>query len=226
MTNLTSPELWPLDATAAIFDFDGTIASTGDLWVEVDRAFLSRRGLEYDPSFSIEMAALGFTDGAQYCIDHFGLDETVQGICDEWNRMGAEFYASCVELRSGAEAYIRALKDHGIKIALATTNAREVIDSTMPRVDIDGLFDVRVHGAEVPRSKHHPDIYLEAAHRLGVSPRDCVVFEDIEPAVRSASRAGCTVCGVRSDDPSQDEKSLREQSDLWVESWTDIPVPR
>ena len=224
MTSHTSNQLWPLSKPAAIFDFDGTIASTGDLWVEVDRAFLAKRGLSYDPSFSVEMAALGFTDGAQYCIDHFGLDETVQQICDEWNEMGAQFYATHVELRPGAEAYIRALRSAGCKIALATTNAREVIDSTRPRVDVDGLFDVRVHGAEVPRSKHHPDIYLEAARRLGVTPSDCIVFEDIEPAVRSASRAGCITCGVRSDDPSQDEKSLRKLSDLWVEDWRDIAL--
>lgn len=224
MTTHTSNQLWPLSKQAAIFDFDGTIASTGDLWVEVDRAFLAKRGLAYDPSFSVEMAALGFTDGAQYCIDHFGLDETVQQICDEWNEMGAQFYATHVELRPGAEAYIRALRSAGCKIALATTNAREVIDSTRPRVDVDGLFDVRVHGAEVPRSKHHPDIYLEAARRLGVTPSDCIVFEDIEPAVRSAARAGCLTCGVRSDDPSQDEKSLRQLSDLWVEDWRDIAL--
>lgn len=213
--------LWPLKAGAAIFDFDNTIADTAHIWHEVDLEFLAKRGLPYTSDYPRRLAALGFEGGARFTIEHFGLDETVEDICDEWNRMGRDLYRNTVVLRPGAERYIRALKGAGIPCALATTNDRNVLGS-MRNVDVYALFDVCVHGAEVERGKDHPDIYFEAARRLGVDPTTCMVFEDIVPALRSAKRAGMLACGVRANDPNQDVEQAVRVADLWLDDWRDI----
>jgi beta-phosphoglucomutase-like phosphatase (HAD superfamily) len=77
---------------------------------------------------------------------------------------------------------------------------------------------------EVGRGKDHPDIFVEAANRLGVNCRECLVFEDIVPAVLSASRAGMSTCGVRANDPTQDVDKMRSVADLWLEDWLDVPL--
>lgn len=214
--------LWPFGFEAAIFDFDGTIAWSADVWNKVDHTFLARRGLPYTPDFSCDIAALGFAAGARYVIDRFGLDEKPEDICDEWNELARDLYAKQVSLRPGVEPYLVALRNAGIPLALATTNDPEVIRSLAPRVDIEGLFDSLVFGCEVERSKNHPDIYLEAARRIGAEPAGCVVFEDIVPGLLSAKRAGMTACAVRSNDPSQTIADIVEAGDLFLEDWRDI----
>lgn len=219
------PLLWPPAFQGAIFDFDGTVALTGGIWERVDREFLSARNLEYTSQFARDLSLLGFERGARFVVERFGLDEDPADICREWNRIGARIYAQEVSLRPGAAQYILTLRRTGVRCALATTNDANVIDSMKPRVDADLLFDARVHGSEVARTKEFPDIYLEAASRLGVDPGRCVVFEDIAPGLRSASLAGMTTCAVRSDDPGQDEKELARAADLWLDDWRDIALP-
>ena len=223
MTHRAPRELWPLAARAAIFDFDGTLANTAQLWRQVDMAFLSKRGLPYTADYPERLAALGFAEGARYTIELYKLNETVEQICDEWNRLGMELYRETVVLRPGAQRYINALRDASVPCALATTNDREVLGS-MRNVRIEELFDVRVHGAEVGRGKDHPDIYLEAARRLGVDPTDCLVFEDIVPALSSAKRAGMIACGVRANDSMQPIETAQSVADIWLDDWTDIPL--
>ncbi len=213
--------LWPPAFKAAIFDFDGTISNTAHLWREVDRIFLGMRGLPYDEEYPRHLSILGFERGAQYAIDRFGLHETVEDICNEWNRMGQALYETQATLRPGAEEYIKMLSAQGIPVALATTNDPNVLEA-MQLVDIQALFGVRVHGNEVPRPKSHPDIYLEAARRLGVAPQDCIVFEDIAAGIRSAKSEGMLTCGLRAADPTQDVEEVRGIADLFLEEWTDI----
>lgn len=215
--------LWPPAFGAAIFDFDGTLAATEGLWEEVDRIFFGQRGIEYDMLAHQMLATLGFGAGAEWVRQTYGLDEPASDICDEWNRLGHALYETRVELRPGAREYLAALRDAGMPIALATTNDPYVLSAMAPRVDVSELFDAVVCGCEVAHAtKDHPDVYLEAARRLGVAPATCMVFEDILPGVRSARSCGMRTCAVRCVDPSQPVEELRHEADLWLDSWTDI----
>ena len=212
------PSLWPPSFSAAIFDFDGTLAETWHLWRRVDEVFFASRGLEFDEAASETIATLGFAAGAQWCVERYRLRDEVADIVDEWNRLGAALYETSVQLRPGAERYLRSLRARGVRLALATTNDPHVLGS-MRHVNVGALFDEVVCGREVARGKDHPDIYLEAASRLGARPEGCVVFEDILPGVLSAQRAGMRAVAVRCEDPRQPERVLRSAADLWIDGW-------
>ena len=215
--------LWPPRFGYAIFDFDGTLAETSDLWRQVDEAFFAQRHIPYDHEAHIALATLGFAAGAEWCIDRYGLDERVEDICDEWNAMGSALYRTQVRLRPGAREYLLRLREAGIPCALATTNDIEVLLSMRANVDVTELFDEIVCGAEVERPKSHPDIYLEAARRLGAYlPEHCMVFEDIPQGILSAARAGMLTCAVRCDDPRQDFGALARLADTCLLDWTDL----
>ena len=203
---------------AAIFDFDGTLAFTAQLWREVDEAFLSKRGIAYTPEFPRMLTTLGFAAGAEYTIERFGLDERPEDICREWNEMGSLLYRTRVTLREGAEDYIRALRGLGIPVALATTNDATVLRS-MEQVDIDALFDEIVCGSDVSVGKDHPDIYLEAARRLGAPCERCMVFEDIVPGILSAMSVRMATCAVRSNDPVQVFEDVASAAHISIDDW-------
>lgn len=213
--------LWPPTFSAAIFDFDGTLASTADIWREVDELFLSKRGILYTKEFPRMLATLGFAAGAEYAIERFGLDERPEDICREWNEMGSYFYRTRVELRKGAEAYLKALRGQGIALALATTNDARVLRA-MELVDVDSLFDAVVCGSDVNVGKDHPDIYLEAARQLGAPCDRCIVFEDIVPGILSAKSVNMIACAVRSNDPIQVFDDLAAVADLSIDGWDEL----
>lgn len=226
----TPHALWPPRFKAAIFDFDGTISDTATIWHEVDRAFLSSRGLPYTDEYPRMLSSLGFEAGARYTIETFGLRESVAEVCEEWKRMGRALFESHATLRPGVQLYVHALTERGVRVALATVNDRDVLKS-LRHVDVEALFEVCVYGGEVARPKDHPDIYLETARRLGIEPTDCIVFEDIATGLRSASSVGMLTCGVRSFDPVQRVDEVRSAADLWLDDWRDIgpgaaPGPR
>lgn len=215
------PDPLPLGARAAIFDFDGTLADTAHIWYEVDHTFLSRRGLPYTPDYPTRLAALGFVGGAYYTIERYGLSETAEQICAEWTELSHELYRRTVVLRPGAKDYVQRLRSAGVPCALATTNDAAVLYD-MRHIDVASLFDACVFGAEVGCGKDRPDIYLEAARRLGMDVCDCLVFEDIVPALRSARIAGAQTCAVRANDRSQAWDEAKKLADMWIEDWHDL----
>ena len=216
-----SVNLWPPSFDAAIFDFDGTLAATSALWRRVDEIFFVTRGLKFDESASSILATLGFAEGARWCVETYRLRDEVQDIVDEWNRLGAALYETSVVLRPGAEHYLRALRGAGVPLALATTNNPHVLGS-MRHVNVYELFDEVVCGVDVSRGKDHPDIYLEAARRLGAQPSGCLVFEDILPGVLSAREAGMATVAIRSDDAHQPVGALKREADHWLDDWESV----
>ena len=209
------------DIDGAIFDFDGTLAVTAPLWKDVDRSFLGKRGIEYTPEYGTRLATLGFTAGAQWTIDTYGLDETVEEICREWTEEGYERYRNEITLRDGAAAVVEAFTNAGVTCALATNNNRELLGS-MRHIDIDSLFDVQVYGREVAAQKDEPDIYLEAARRLGCAPERCLVFEDIPEGIIAGKRAGMTVCAMRDDFSADQEPRKALLSDWMISDYREL----
>lgn len=213
-------DLCPFSYRGAIFDFDGTLADSLDVWKRVDDLFFSRRGLTYNPDYAEKLSTLGFEDGARYTIETYGLTDTPEAICKEWNELGCELYRTEVQLRPGAESYLRTLKQQGVPIALATTNDPSVIEAARPHIPLDELFPTRVHGCEVAhRTKDHPDIYLEAARRIAVEPCDCVVFEDLPTGIETAHAAGMTTVAVITGSTQQDVDRLVHHADYVIDSW-------
>lgn len=215
----TSNPLWPPSFSAAIFDFDDTLALTHDLWKQVDIAFLRSRGISYTPDVGRTLTMLGFAGGARWCIERYGLKDTVEEICDEWNSMGRALYATQVRLRPGAREYLAALRSEGVPLALATTNDPDVLGAMKANVDAYDLFDAVVCAKEVGCGKDHPDIYLEAARRISAKPGDCMVFEDLLQGICSAKRAGMKACAVLSNNPLQDEREVVGASDCTIANW-------
>ena len=166
-----------MDFNAAIFDLDGTILDSMDVWEHIDIQFLKKRNLPVPENYVTEICARSFEEAAQYTIDLFGLQETVEGIIEEWNNMAVEEYSNHVGLLPYALDYLLCLKEHGIKLAVATGLPEKLYMPCLKNNSILELFDALCSTDEVQRGKEYSDVFELAARKLGVAPEHCIVFD-------------------------------------------------
>lgn len=203
----------------AIFDLDGTILDSMGVWRQIDREFLGRRGLPVPDDYLEAITPLGFDRAAEYTIRRFSLKETRGEIIREWYQMAREAYENKVQLKEGAREWLERLKEGGIPLAVATSSDEALFVPALKRNGIYGCFDAFVTVKEVARGKGFPDIYEEAACRIGREPEECVVFEDILQGVRGAKMGGFCAVGVYDEDSARDEPSIRSIADYYIYSY-------
>ena len=204
------------DMKAAIFDMDGTIIDSMWVWNKIDLQYLKKRNIEMPLDLKRCIEDKSFAEVAQYFKDRFGITDSIKQIQAEWNDMAFYEYSHNVSMKKGVKEYISKLKSLGIKIGLATSNCQLLIDAALKNNELISLFDEITIADEVTRSKNYPDIYLLAAKKLGVSPKECVVFEDILPAIRGAKAAGMRVVAVHDVDSECNKEEMTSLSDLYI----------
>ncbi len=179
----------------AIFDLDGTLFDSLWVWEEIDKRFLSKRGFEVPPDYSETISAMGFRRTAEYTIERFGLSETPDFLMDEWMDMSRDIYAHEVRLKPFAKDYLYKLHSKGVKLGIATSSTADLYMPALKNNGIDKLFSIIMDTSEC-RSKDFPDIYLAVAEKMRLSPSECVVFEDLPVALKSAAKEGFKTVAV------------------------------
>lgn len=181
---------------AAIFDLDGTLVDSMWVWDKIDVDYLKNKGFDVPADLRSAIEHLSFDETAKYFKQRFSLADSLEDIKQTWVNMAYNEYAHNISLKPYAQELLAILKSHGIKIALATSNSDLLLEAVLKRHNIYHFFDVIVRTDEVKRGKDFPDVYLLAAERLNIHPQNCIVFEDILPAMSGAKQAGMKVIGV------------------------------
>lgn len=206
-----------------VFDFDGTLVDSMWVWDEVDRQFLEKRGLAYTDEFVEMIAVLGFELGADFVVEHFGLDERPEDIIEEWKELAQEGYATQVVLKPGAREYLEYCKEQGMPLAIATSLQRNLLEPALENNGILEMFDAICICDELQcGGKSNPTVYLEAARRIGVPADRCAIFEDVVTAARSAKETGAYVVGVYDGHKQQATEELKSVVDLFVTSYVEL----
>ena len=207
---------------AAIFDLDGTLVDSMWVWQQIDIDYLSKKGHAVPSNLNDEITHLSFTQTAEYFKNRFSIEESVDEIMNTWNEMAFNHYKNNVKLKTGALEYLKKLKESGIKIGLATSNSIPLLTATLKNNNAFDLFDSITVTDEVKKSKSNPDIYLLAAKKLGVEPKDCMVFEDIIAAVNGAKLAGMKVTGVYDEHAKHQVNNLKKTCDNYIYSYEEL----
>jgi len=180
---------------AYIFDLDGTLLDSMGVWKKIDIDFLSRRGIIAPKDYTDAVLTMTLPEAAAYTINRFTLTNSADELVQEWHKMAISAYET-IAMKPYAKEYLLALKKQGAKLAVATSSSLELFEPALKYHGIYDLFNAICTSDEVGCNKSCPDIFLLAADKLAVNPCDCVVFEDILAAVRSAKSIGMTVYGV------------------------------
>ena len=206
----------------AIFDLDGTLLDSMGVWRKIDVEFLARRGFAVPDDYIRAITAMHYAAAAEYTIRRFGLRERPEDVVAEWNRMAEEAYAHQVLLKPFAADYLRRLKEKGVRIAAATASAERLYLPALKNNRAEGYFDAFTTVPEVARGKGFPDIYLLAARKLGLSPADCAVYEDILAGVRGAKAGGFYTFGVYDPHSAYEWGDIRALADRSIRGWEEL----
>jgi HAD superfamily hydrolase (TIGR01509 family) len=189
--------------TAVIFDCDGTLVDSEPLAGRAWALALARHGYE------LAADGLAGAQGLPFEVVHarFAARTPLPDAEVFWHD-----YADALMPLLDAElatfpdaiATARGLRERGVPLAVASSSKRARLDRTLARAGLDGLFDVSVAGDEIEHGKPAPDMFLAAAERLGVQPRECVVIEDSPPGVAAGVAAGMATLGVLRDGVAED----------------------
>jgi HAD superfamily hydrolase (TIGR01509 family) len=201
---------------AVVFDLDGLLLDTEQVWDEVRESLTRERGGRWHDQAQADMMGMSSTEWSRYMHDTLGLPEPPE----ELNRLVVERmqerYRERLPVVDGA---VEAVRRIGARwpLGLASSSNRSLIDLALELMGVADLFRVTVSSEEVERGKPAPDVYLEAARRLEVAPERIVAVEDSGAGIRAAKAAGMRVIAVpnRHFPPPDDALAL---SDLVLES--------
>lgn len=207
---------------AVIFDLDGTLVDSMGLWRDIDIEFLGARGIAYKDDLQEKIEGMSFTETAVFCKSYYKLKESVEELKEIWNRMAEDKYRHEVQLKPGVLEFLIELKKRGIKMGIATSNSKELIAAVNEAYHFDRYISCIVTSCSVNKGKPAPDVYLEAARLLGVSPKECLVFEDIVKGIEAGKNAGMRVCAVEDSFSAGQRERKKEISDYYIESYDEV----
>ena len=180
---------------AVVFDLDGVIIDSEQLWDEVREGLARERGGRWSEEAQADMMGMSSTEWSRYMHEVVGLPEPPEEINREVVRRMLVRYSEHLPLIDGAvDAVKRVATDW--PLGVASSSNRELIDHVLELSGLAPYFEVTVSSEEVERGKPAPDVYLEAAHRLGVEPSHSAAIEDSANGIRSAHAAGMHVVAI------------------------------
>lgn len=181
------------------FDLDGTLIDSNGVWLQVDEAFLSKRGLVSTPEYIQMVSHSIFPAAARFTKEHYGLEEDPEDIMEEWRDRAYDAYAHTIPLKPGALELLEALRAKGEPMALLTASLPELCRAALAHHGLEGYFQGLFFAQEAGLEKRDPAVYPMAAERFGVPPGCCVLFEDAPDNCAAATKSGFTVVGVYDD---------------------------
>lgn len=183
---------------AVIFDMDGVIIDSEPVYNGIHEKMLRDFGVK--EILDVPEDYTGMTNSAVFKIvrEKYNLKQTVEEISAYQLKVILEEFSRLEdEPIDGIRDLLALLKEQQIKTAIASSSARKLIETVVKKFNLMAFFDVIVSGEEVPAGKPAPDVFLEAARQLHVSPEDCLVIEDSKNGTIAAKAAGMSCIGFK-----------------------------
>jgi HAD superfamily hydrolase (TIGR01509 family) len=207
---------------AVVFDLDGVLLDSEELWDEVRRNLAEEAGRPWPPDATRAMQGMSTAEWSAYLVGTVGLPGQLGDIAATVvNRIAAR-YKSGLPLLPGAVEVVQRLGSRWV-LGLASSSPRRLIDTVLESAGLAGCFSVTVSTEEVLAGKPSPAVYQEVTRRLGVDPRRAVAIEDSSNGLRSAAAAQLRVIAVPNAafPPAEDALAL---ADVVVDSLGDITL--
>jgi HAD superfamily hydrolase (TIGR01509 family) len=197
---------------AVIFDLDGVLIDSEQVWAEVRERFVREHGGRWHEGAAVEMIGMSSIEWSRYMHDELGVPLAPEEISDQVVERVGEVYGSHLPLLPGAVEAVRRISA-AWPLGLASSANRPLIDLVLELAGLAPDFRMSVSSEEVARGKPAPDVYLEAVSRLDIEPSRAVAVEDSTNGLLAARAAGLGVIAIpnRQFPPSQEELNIADR---------------
>lgn len=200
-----------------IFDLDGTLIDSMNVWYDTDRKFLRENGIENPPEdISERVKKLTIDKASELFINEFGLDCTVEYIINRIEEIVRNEYFYNIPLKSGVIETLDFLDCLEIPYGVATVTYRNLAETALKRLGIYGRMKFLMTSAEFPQGKKNPDIYLKCAEIMGLMPENILVAEDSLHCIETALNADFLTAGVYDILSDGDCAEIKKISDYYL----------
>lgn len=186
-----------------VFDLDGTLLDSMNVWNKVDIDFLGRYGYEVTPDYTDFVKRASIDEAALYTQKRYRIPLSPAEIIAEWDKMVIGFYKNEVELKPGVRAYLDDAKRLGFQLGVATALTRNNAVSALVKNNILSMFEAVITLEDVGKKidKSSPDIFLKVlnyvnARGTSITPSQTLVFDDVQAAASGARNGGFLTCAV------------------------------
>ena len=209
--------MWDGKITAAIFDVDGTLLDSMPVWNDIGELYLKSLGITGREGLGEALHTMSLEQGAVYLNGEYHLKKQVPEIVAEVLKIVEDFYRLEAPLKPGIKESLEWLREHRVKMAVATSGNRELIEAALVRNGILEYFGKIFTCTETGAGKDEPLVYLEAAQFLGSRPEETLVFEDAFHAAETARKAGFIVAGVYDDSNKENIFQMKQICDFYFD---------
>jgi len=192
---------------AVVFDLDGVLLQSEEVWDGVRERYVRERGGRYDEQVQRAMMGMSAPEWSRYLHVEAGVPGEPEAINRDVVELMLEAYRRELPLVPGAAEAVRRTAA-AVPLALASSSNREIFEEVLRLALLTDCFRATVSSEEVERGKPAPDVYLEAARRLGVAAARCAAVEDSHAGIRSAKAAGMRVVAIPNASYPPDEEAL------------------
>ena len=206
----------------AVFDVDGTLLDSMEIWENLSERYLESMGVKPEPGLSRILNTMSTRQGTQYLIEHYGLQLDIRQAMEGINKMLYGFYSCEAPLKEGVAECLEELKRQKIPMIVVTSSDRVNVEAAFTRNGILSYFQEILTCSEMHTDKTKPDIFLEAARRLQAAPADILVFEDVLHALKTAGKAGFQTAAVFDRYSAGQEKEIRETADYYLKTFKEF----
>lgn len=209
--------------TSAVLDMDGTLIDSMGIWHKIDEQFFAEHHLILPDGLSHQVNKMTMTEWAEFFIQEFHVQMTVQQIIDRIGEMAFTYYAEIIPIKPYVTEFLDFLDDHHIRYGVATATYKKSAHAVLHRLGILDRMQFVLTAEDVPSSKKTPEMFLKAAELLHAIPEQTLVLEDSLHCLQTAKKAGFQTIAVHDDAvPLHEQEKIRAAADLYGRNLKEI----
>lgn len=207
----------------AIFDVDGTLLDSMQMWINFGTDYLTLKGVDFPSDIDEIIQYFSLRETAEYFSENFGLG-TADEIEEDARRVTREFYFERVQPKEGVLEFLQMLKENGVRMYVATATYSSLIRPALERTGLLSYFEGIVTCSDVGHGKDRPDVFLAALNALGGDIEGAWIFEDAKHAIITAKDAGFSVCGIYDETEESNKDELVRLCDVYTDSFKSLTI--
>lgn len=205
-----------------IFDLDGTLIDSMRIFIGIVLGYLDEKGISYPDDLVKRLTPLGYKGSAKYIAEQLCDGCSVESIYGLFEAKTLQAYGESIPLKANVEVTLRKLHETGASLNVLTASPKRLTDICLKRLQVFDLFENVWSIDDFGLTKAQPQIYQEAAKRLGVALTDCVMVDDNLEVLKVAKSVGMKTIGVFDESSKEYQEEMRELADGYVVDLADI----